>query len=207
MLFLVAAQALAASEVNFTDIFAGTWDINFSQLNAEGAEEANATYHIVLAGIDEPGKVSGELHGEDEDGADRPLDIWTIANDREESSFSVSTSLADNPDTIEKVASFTFKHGLDGRITAIGSTESFGAYSINVLSPAIIELLLVDPDTKALQIYRLIKNVPPAPRSMKMLLIQMAPLIVMFVFQRFTANQALGGGAGQRQAGAKQKGD
>jgi hypothetical protein len=207
MLFLVVAQALAASRVNFTDIFAGTWDINFSQLSAEGAEDANAIYHIVLAGIDEPGKVSGTLHVEDEDGADRPLDIVTIANDGEESSFSVSTSLADNPDSTEEVTSFTFKHGLDGRLTAIGSSEGFGNYSINVLSPAVIELLLVNPNTKALQIYRLIKNVPPAPRSMKMMLIQMAPLIVMFIFQRFTANQALGGGAGQRQGQAKQKAD
>jgi hypothetical protein len=203
MLSLVVAHALAASPVNFTDIFAGTWDVTVSQLNATGLEESNATYSIVFQGTDEPGKLSGDLQGQDEDGAERVLDTVTIAPDDEPSSFSVSTSPAGTSDTIEKVTAFTLKSGLDGRLTAIGTAEELGNYSINILSPAAIELLVVNPDTKQLAVYRLLKKVPPAPRSMKMVLIQMAPMILMIVCQRFMTPAAPAHKPGE----AKQKAD
>jgi hypothetical protein len=65
MLSLVIAQVLAASPVNFTDIFAGTWNITLSQLNATGAEESNASYRIIFQSTNEPGTLAGDLHGDD----------------------------------------------------------------------------------------------------------------------------------------------
>jgi hypothetical protein len=189
MLSLVIAHVLAASPVNFTDIFAGTWNIALSQLNDLGAEESNASYRIVFKATDEPGKLAGDLQGEDDDGADRVIVTVTIAPDEDESSFSISTADPDSPDNTNKVTSFVLKSGLDGRVTAVGSAEVFGNYSINILSPAIIELLVVNPETKALAVYRLIKDVPPRSQSMMGMLLHVAPMLFFIISQRFSAGE------------------
>jgi hypothetical protein len=101
------------------------------------------------------------------------------------------------------VTSFTFKSGADGSLTAFGTAEQFGKYSINILSHSIIELLVVNPETKALSVYRLIKNVPLPQQSMMGMFLQMAPLLLLLVFQKFMGDARPAARAGKAEGRLK----
>jgi hypothetical protein len=185
---------------NFTDILSGNWNITGIDLNQNTDElVVPRPYRINFQPSAQVGHLTGDLHGEDSDGAPVLLAIVSVApNSDSNDSFAFDIASPETPDDVQPFATVTFGNGIEGVFTAAGSAKEVGTFSVVLLSPSELELTVFNNETKVATVYRGLKDIVRPQRSMMAMLLPMLPTLLMMLFSgRRTPGPAQPAGAGQ----------